>query len=66
MFLILGKIFLYLGQREFVQCEETNDQIHGVVFSKVNKKKRSYIRGTIRGIRISQLAEIPLVFFMID
>ena len=39
--LILGKIFLYLGQREFVQCEETNDQIHGVVYSKVNKKRFS-------------------------
>ena len=33
--LVLGKILLYLGQRDYIQCQGENEDIHGVVYSKV-------------------------------
>ncbi len=32
---ISGKFYLYMNQREYVQCEGSLEQVHGVLFSEV-------------------------------
>ena len=35
-------MLLYLGQRDYIQCQGENEDIHGVVYSKVGHTKNGY------------------------